>query len=84
MDEFTAEIIAGRQDEYMSMPSSPEQQRHPIVPTHGPEPETAAQQPSASTDPEPPHTPRMGFRGGFAAIRERANIQDRLVEKYVE
>jgi hypothetical protein len=72
MDDFTAEILASRQDEDNRAFSSPEQQR-PLVPEPDPE-----------VDPEPPATPSQhmgGLRGGLAAIREKANIQDRLVEK---
>lgn len=38
--------------------------------------------PRDDAEPAGPSTPqRSGFRGGFAAIREKANVQDRLVEK---
>jgi hypothetical protein len=32
------------------------------------------------------HAPaqKTGLRGGFAAIRQKANLQDRLVEKYIQ
>lgn len=45
--------------------NSPEQKRH----KHESSSESASK------------TPRTGLRGGIAAIRERASIQDRLVEK---
>jgi hypothetical protein len=72
MDDFTAEILASRQDEDNRAFASLEQQR-PLVPEPDPE-----------VDPEPPATPSQhkgGLRGGLAAIREKANIQDRFVEK---
>ncbi|KEY68930.1 hypothetical protein S7711_04597 [Stachybotrys chartarum IBT 7711] len=75
MDDFTAEILASRQDEDNRAFASLEQQR-PLVPEPDPE-----------VDPEPPATPSQhkgGLRGGLAAIREKANIQDRLVEKLLE
>lgn len=36
--------------------------------------------PPVENDPTTP-PPRTGLRGGFAAFREKASIQDRLVEK---
>jgi hypothetical protein len=70
MDDFTAEMLAGAQ--FSGSPQSPERT---VVR------ETAAE-PEPEPEPEPATPPpKMGFRGGFAAIRERASIQDRLVEK---
>lgn len=67
MDDFTAELLAGAQDDN-SPPPSPVRARDPTLQT--------------VPEAEPPSTPhRSGFRGGFAAIREKANLQDRLVEK---
>lgn len=42
----------------------------------------AQAQPEVDTDPVTPSS-RSGLRGGFAAFREKASLQDRLVEKYV-
>jgi hypothetical protein len=68
MDDFTAEMLAGIQ--YDASPQSPEAR-----------PATAsASVPQPEREPATPPQ-KMGIRGGFAAIRERASIQDRLVEK---
>lgn len=46
--------------------------------------ENAAQvQPEVDTDPTTPLS-RAGLRGGFATLREKASLQDRLVEKYAD
>ncbi|KAF7552205.1 hypothetical protein G7046_g7481 [Stylonectria norvegica] len=45
----------------------------------------ASQSPERRRDPEPPPPPqRTGLRGGLAAIREKASLQDRLVERLLQ
>ncbi|KAI9167722.1 Peroxisomal membrane protein PEX29 [Paramyrothecium foliicola] len=75
MDDFTAEMLAGAQ--YDGSPQSPERPRARDI----------VVEPAAEPGPQPePATPpqRTGLRGGLAAIRERASIQDRLVEKLLQ
>lgn len=71
MDDFTAELLASGQD--FDSPRTPEQSRD------------IDESPRSDPDPDRPVTPphRTGLRGGIAAIREKASLQDRLVEKFV-
>lgn len=36
---------------------------------------------SQDTNPDTPNTPRSGLRGGFSMLRDRAGLQDKLMEK---
>ncbi|KAH7325946.1 integral peroxisomal membrane peroxin-domain-containing protein [Stachybotrys elegans] len=73
MDDFTTEMIASRQDEDQAH-SAPEQ---PVV---------MVPRSDATSDAEPAASPptRTAWRGGLAAIREKANMQDHLIEKLLE
>lgn len=69
MDDFTAEILATGQDNTSQPSSSPERKRD----------DRTSRPPSiVGTPPQ-----KSGLRGGIAALREKASIQDRLVEKSV-
>jgi hypothetical protein len=75
MDDFTAEMLAsGRTFEH---PEDPRRRRgHDDDDSKTPVPDTDSN--------SPPNLPpqQTGLRGGLAAIRQKASIQDRLVEKY--
>lgn len=70
MDDFAAEMLASTHDD-----------DHQVRPSSS---SSAAAAPVAVQE-EPPVTPprQGGLRGGLAAIREKASLQDRLVEKYL-
>jgi hypothetical protein len=74
MDDFTTEIIASGRA--FDSPESPERHRRVSDGSHDEEP---AVEPEAT--PAPPQ--KTGLRGGLAAIRQKASLQDRLVEKFV-
>ncbi|KAI5467115.1 integral peroxisomal membrane peroxin-domain-containing protein [Mariannaea sp. PMI_226] len=82
MDDFTAEILASRQD--FDEPESPDEQPH----------EGFTDSPKADPDPDRPMTPppaaasppqqMSGLRSGIAAIKGTASLQDRFVEKVLQ
>lgn len=81
MDDFTAEMLAsGRPFEH---PEDPRRRRgHDDDDSKTPVPDTDSN-PPPNLPPRPESPPqKTGLRGGLAAIRQKANIQDRLVEKY--
>ncbi|KPM44759.1 hypothetical protein AK830_g1812 [Neonectria ditissima] len=76
MDDFTAELLASGQD-YDA--------EHPDRPRDNNLQSRTSSRPGRSATP-PPATPpqRSGLRGGIAAIREKASLQDRLIEKLLQ
>ncbi|KAH7003461.1 integral peroxisomal membrane peroxin-domain-containing protein [Fusarium venenatum] len=83
MDDFTAEILAAGR----GLDSTEDSRRRR---GHGDDddktPAAGADSNSPSNTPSGSETPsqKTGLRGGFAAIRQKANIQDRLVEKLLQ
>lgn len=75
MDDFTTEIIASGRA--FDSPESPERHRRVSDGSHDEEPAVEAE----ATTTAPPQ--KTGLRGGLAAIRQKASLQDRLVEKFV-
>jgi hypothetical protein len=68
MDDFAAEMLASTHDDDHQVPPS-------SLPSGAAAP--------VGVEPDPVTPPRQGgLRGGLAAIREKASLQDRLVEKY--
>jgi hypothetical protein len=65
MDDFAAQMIATVQEEEDAASR---------------EPQSESQPPSQPPSPQSQRT-GGGLRGGFAAFREKASMQDRLVEK---
>ncbi|KAM5352509.1 hypothetical protein ACJ41O_005231 [Fusarium nematophilum] len=85
MDDFTTEIIASGRA--FDSPETPERRRND---DDQDQEESPVVEPEA-TSPEPPAPPRpvtppqkTGLRGGLAAIRQKASLQDRLVEKLLQ
>jgi hypothetical protein len=82
MDDFTAEMLAtGRALD------SPEDSHRRRGGHDGDDDKTPVADADSNSPPNLPSgsgTPsqKTGLRGGFAAIRQKASIQDRLVEKY--
>jgi hypothetical protein len=70
MDDFTTELLAASQDNTRS-DSEPDTESKP------------EEKPTPKPDDGPSlmPSPLTGLRGGLATIREKASIQDRLVEK---
>ncbi|RSL66919.1 hypothetical protein CEP54_003530 [Fusarium duplospermum] len=83
MDDFTTEIIASGRA--FDSPESPERHRRVSDGSHDEDP---AVEPESTTPAPPPRsvTPpqKTGLRGGLAAIRQKASLQDRLVEKLLQ
>lgn len=81
MDDFTAEMLAsGRTFEHLEDPRR--RHGHDDDDSKTPVPDTDSNSPP-NLPPRPESPPqKTGLRGGLAAIRQKANIQDRLVEKY--
>lgn len=83
MDDFTAEMFAtGRA---FDPPEDPRRRRG----NDDDDDKTPVPDADSSSSPNLPPRPesppqKKGLRGGFAAIRQKASIQDRLVEKYAE
>ncbi|KAK7431689.1 Peroxisome size and maintenance regulator [Neonectria magnoliae] len=77
MDDFTAELLASGQD--FDAADTPERPRGDNLQAR------TDSRPGRSATP-PPVTPpqRSGLRGGIAAIREKASLQDRLIEKLLQ
>jgi hypothetical protein len=81
MDDFTAEMLAtGRsvdstEDSRRRRGNGDDDDKTSVTGTDSNSPSNI---PSGSETPPQ----KTGLRGGFAAIRQKANIQDRLVEKY--
>lgn len=72
MDDFAAEMLATTHDE------EDKQQQTPPSSSAAPASSSSAQHEPATP---PPNYLAGSLRGGFAAIREKASLQDRLVEK---
>ncbi|KAF4983320.1 hypothetical protein FZEAL_1258 [Fusarium zealandicum] len=80
MDDFTTEILASGRA--FDSPESPERRRDYDEHHESPLPGSEA---TSSAPPRPPTpTQKTGLRGGFAAIRHKASLQDRLVEKLLQ
>jgi len=73
MDDFTAEMFASGRN-FDSPESSSQRPNNDHNDDNGKQPEPKAE----------PSSQKTGLRGGFAAIRQKASLQDRLVEKYIE
>ncbi|KAJ4157366.1 Peroxisome size and maintenance regulator [Fusarium falciforme] len=76
MDDFTTEIIASGRA--FDSPESPERHRRISDGSRDEEPDVEAE----ATTQAPPQ--KTGLRGGLAAIRQKASLQDRLVEKLLQ
>lgn len=82
MDDFATELVASGRA--FDSPDSSERREYLQVSQMMSTPDTndkAHREPTAMLAPETPTPQRTGLRGGLAAIREKANMQDRLVEK---
>lgn len=73
MDDFTAEMFATGRN-FDSSESSSQRPNNDQNDGYDKQPEPKAESSSQKT----------GLRGGLAAIRQKASLQDRLVEKYIE
>lgn len=77
MDDFTAEMFAtGR-----NFDSSESTSQRPNNDQNDDQNDDNDKQPEPKAESS---SQKTGLRGGLAAIRQKASLQDRLVEKYIE